>query len=96
MLSGPKVRPTGGPAKNAVENNMETMLTPKKPSDGKARKTQNGGGRSGASTSPAQKALITRNLRIAFDEVAGEQIPQQMLDLLNQLSAKEGASESEG
>ena len=29
------------------------------------------------------KALITRNLKLAYGEVASEPIPKQMLDLLN-------------
>jgi hypothetical protein len=75
------------------------MLTSKKPArrDGKASGPQNGDGRSGgSSTSTATKALITRNLRTAFDQVAGEPIPDRMLELLDQLSAKEEATKKEG
>ena len=71
------------------------MLTAKKPSprDGKGKGSSAEGGRSGGATSTANKALITRNLRLAYDEIAGEGIPKEMLDLLNQISAKEGAEE---
>lgn len=34
-------------------------------------------------SSPNTKALIARNLKLAYGEVAGEPIPKQMLDLLN-------------
>ena len=64
------------------------MLTTKKP----ARKDGKAGGHGagpGGPTSTAHKALITRNLRLAYDEVAGERIPDQMLDLLEQISARE-------
>ena len=77
---------------------METVVTTKKlsPADGKAKRSQGGGSRSGGPTAPAHKALITRNLRIAYDEVAGEAIPPEMLKLLNQLDARESAPEEEG
>ena len=68
---------------------METLITTKKPPrrDGKAGSPN--GGRSNGATSTAHKTLITRNLRLAYDEVAGESIPDGMLDLLDQLNAKE-------
>lgn len=69
---------------------METLITTKKPPrrDGKAGSPASGG-RSNGATSTAHKALITRNLRLAYDEIAGEPIPDGMLDLLDQLNAKE-------
>ncbi len=33
---------------------------------------------------------ITRNLKKVYEEVAAEPIPQDMLDLLNQLGSKKG------
>ncbi len=42
------------------------------------------------SKSAANKVLITRNLRLAYSEVAGEGVPQRFLDLLNQLNESEG------
>lgn len=33
------------------------------------------------------KALITRNLRLVYGEVAGEPVPDRINDLLNQLGA---------
>ncbi|ANP45612.1 NepR family anti-sigma factor [Candidatus Viadribacter manganicus] len=38
----------------------------------------------------ANKSLITRNLRLAYGEVAGEAVPDRLLDLLNQLDESEG------
>jgi hypothetical protein len=59
---------------------METMAPPPRTSDkdGKAKKP------AGPSVT-AHKALITRNLRLAYDEVAGEPIPDKILDLLAQM-----------
>ncbi|MES1202996.1 MAG: NepR family anti-sigma factor [Pseudomonadota bacterium] len=56
-------------------------MSPNKPSDkdGKPKKA-----RSGASTS-AHKALIARNLRLVYDEVAGENVPDRILELLDQM-----------
>lgn len=73
---------------------METVLTSRKPSrrDGKAATSPEGDGRHGGSTSAATKALITRNLRMAFDQIAGEPIPDRMLNLLEELSLKEDAA----
>lgn len=64
---------------------MESLVQPTKPPkrDGKAGKPTKSG------SSSAHKALITRNLRLVYDEIAGESIPDNMLDLLNQLGAKE-------
>ena len=35
------------------------------------------------------KGLITRNLRLAYGEVAGEPVPKRLLDLLNQIEDDE-------
>ena len=69
---------------------METEATTKKPSRREGRTGRSQGGAGSASTSTANKALITRHLRLAYDEIAGERIPDKMLDLLGQLGAKEG------
>jgi hypothetical protein len=68
------------------KSDMESLVHPTKPPrrDGKVGKAS----KSGSST--ANKALITRNLRLVYDEIAGEQIPDRMIELLNQLGAKEG------
>lgn len=39
--------------------------------------------------SAAHKGLITRNLRLAYGEVAGEPVPARFLELLNQISDPE-------
>ena len=64
---------------------METMVSPNKPSKKDGGK-KNGG--SGGSTS-THKSLITRNLRKAYDEVAGEPIPDRILELLQQIDETE-------
>ena len=52
-----------------------------------------GGKHRGKSPSATHKALITRNLRLAYGEVASEPIPQRFLDLLQQIGdAEEKAS----
>lgn len=68
---------------------METEVTTKKPPRGEGRSGKSQGASGAASTTPANKALITRNLRLVYDEIAGERIPDKMLDLLGQLGAKE-------
>ncbi|MGD9965911.1 MAG: NepR family anti-sigma factor [Hyphomonadaceae bacterium] len=37
------------------------------------------------SKSGTHKSLITRNLRLAYGEVAGEPVPQRFLDLLDRI-----------
>ena len=68
---------------------METVVTTKKPSREGGRSGRSQGGAGTASTSTANKALITRHLRLVYDEIAGERIPDKMLDLLGKLDAKE-------
>ena len=77
---------------------METVLTSRKPSrrDGKVVTPQDGDARHNSATSAANKALITRNLRMAFDQIAGEPIPDRMLELLEELSLKEDAVKDGG
>jgi hypothetical protein len=38
------------------------------------------------------KSLITRNLRLAYGEVAGESVPQRLLDILNKIDDGEEKS----
>ena len=58
------------------KDEMETLVNKKPPPDeGTARKAA----RAGVAT---HKALITRNLRLAYGEVASEPVPQRLLDLL--------------
>jgi hypothetical protein len=44
----------------------------------------------GKSPASTHKALITRNLRLAYGEVASEPVPQRLLDLLQRLGDAEG------
>jgi hypothetical protein len=41
------------------------------------------------SKAATHKGLITRNLRLAYGEVAGEPVPQRFLELLNQIEDPE-------
>ncbi len=41
------------------------------------------------SNSAAHKSLITRNLRLAYGEVAGEGVPQRFLELLDKIGDAE-------
>ena len=62
---------------------METLVTKKPPqSEARAEKPRKG-------TAAQHKALITRNLRLAFGEVAGEPVPDRFLDLLHRLDTAE-------
>ncbi|MGE0533050.1 MAG: NepR family anti-sigma factor [Hyphomonadaceae bacterium] len=64
---------------------METMVNANKPphEDSKAKKAA-------AGSSAHHKALIARNLKLVYGEVASEPIPDQMADLLEQLSEAKG------
>lgn len=64
----------------ARKDEMETLVSKKPPPEG-VRTTK------GASA--ASKALITRNLRLAFGEVASEPVPDRFLDLLGKLDEAE-------
>jgi hypothetical protein len=63
---------------------MQTMAPPSNDKDGKGKKPPVG------PSAVAHKALITRNLRLAYDEVAGEPIPDKILDLLAQMDKIKG------
>ncbi|MBY0568247.1 MAG: hypothetical protein K2P70_13110 [Hyphomonadaceae bacterium] len=63
----------------ARKEEMETLVS-KKPPEG--LKTAKG-------ASAASKALITRNLRLAFGEVASEPMPDRFLDLLGKIDEAE-------
>jgi hypothetical protein len=41
------------------------------------------------SKSATHKSLITRNLRLAYGEVAGEPVPDRFMELLNQIEDSE-------
>jgi hypothetical protein len=67
------------------KDDMENLVTKRSPQHG-----GNGAGGSGKSTSAANKALIARNLRLAFGEVAGEPLPKEWLDLLGKIDEPKG------
>jgi hypothetical protein len=66
----------------AQKDIMETLVTNKPPlkEEGGAK------GPSGHASTATHKALITRNLRLVYGEVAGEQVPDRIMDLLDQLA----------
>lgn len=51
------------------------------------------GGRKPAGTSATNKALITRNLKLAFGQVMSEEVPSEWLRLLEELDVEEKKSE---
>lgn len=61
---------------------METAVSKRLPHEGGAEKPRKG-------TASAHKALITRNLRLAFGEVASEPVPDRFMELLNKLDGAE-------
>ncbi len=61
------------------DDDMDAVLN-KNPEDAGKRKGK----------SAANKGLITRNLRLAYGEVAGEGVPKRFLDLLDQIDESEG------
>jgi hypothetical protein len=63
------------------KDEMETLVSKKPPQEGKPSK----GG-----TAANHKALITRNLRLAYGEVASEPVPDRFLNLLGKLDEAEG------
>jgi hypothetical protein len=65
------------------KDEMENVVTKKSPQRGSP---VNGG----KSASTANKALIARNLRLAFGETAGEPLPQEWIDLLDQIDDTKG------
>lgn len=62
------------------KDEMENMVTKKSP-------PRNGAG-GAKSASAANKALIARNLRLAFGEVTSEPIPDEWLALLGKIEEK--------
>jgi hypothetical protein len=64
------------------KDEMETLVTKKPPHEVSAQKPRK--------TSGNHKALITRNLRLAFGEVASEPVPDRFLDLLGRIDSAEG------
>lgn len=64
------------------KDEMENLVTKKSP--------QRGSPVNGKSASTASKALIARNLRLAFGETAGEPLPQEWLELLDQIDDTKG------
>lgn len=63
------------------KDEMETLVT-QKPLEANAQKPRK--------TSGNHKALITRNLRLAFGEIASEPVPDRFLDLLGEIDNAEG------
>jgi Anti-sigma factor NepR len=65
----------------AQKDIMETLVTHKPPHTEDGAKAQ-----AGHASTATHKALITRNLRLVYGEVAGEQVPDRIMDLLDQLA----------
>lgn len=60
---------------------MQSSVANKSPHDGNAKPSKG--------TAGAHKALITRNLRLAYGEVASEAVPDRLMELLSQLDQVE-------
>lgn len=65
----------------ARKNEMETLVSKQAPQQG---------GKASKGTASAHKALITRNLRLAYGEVASEAVPDRFMKLLGELDNAEG------
>lgn len=65
----------------ARKDEMETLVSKTPPPEGS---------KSAKGASAASKALITRNLRLAFGEVASEPVPDRFLDILGRIEDAEG------
>lgn len=78
----PRRRRGGLIGKMRRKDEMETVVTKKAPQDGSTQRPR----RAHANN---HKALITRNLRLAFGEVASEPVPDRFLELLNRLDTAE-------
>lgn len=63
-------------------DDMETLVSKKPPQDGNGKPPKG--------TAATHKALITRNLRLAYGEVASESVPDRFLDLLGKIDQAEG------
>lgn len=64
------------------KDEMDSLVTKQSP--------PNGGSGGGKSASSANKALIARNLRLAFGEVASEPLPKAWLDMLDKIDEPKG------
>ena len=67
------------------KDEMDNLVTKRSPAEG-----GNGASAGAKSASAASKALIARNLRLAYGEVASEPLPQEWLDLLNKIDEPKG------
>ena len=61
---------------------MDTIVGRKPPHSG-------GNGKPPGKSSATHKALITRNLKLAFGQVTSEPVPERWLELLDQLDKAE-------
>ncbi len=66
----------------ARKDEMETLVSKKPPPE--STKTTKG------ASAANNKALITRNLRLAYGEVASEPVPDRLLNILSQMDDAEG------
>ncbi|WP_395645222.1 NepR family anti-sigma factor [Terricaulis sp.] len=69
------------------KDDMETLVTKTPPANGRPGKAK------GGASSATHKQLITRNLRLVYGEVAGEKVPDRIMDLLDQLGAAKDKSQ---
>ena len=60
---------------------MEALVNNKPPGEGSGRRPK--------PASATHKALIARNLKAVYGQVAGEAVPQHLLDILKQLDGPE-------
>lgn len=65
----------------ARKEEMEAPVSKKPPEDGSYSQSK--------PASATHKALITRNLKMAYGQVAGEPVPQRLLDILASLDTNE-------
>jgi hypothetical protein len=65
----------------ARKEEMEALVSKKPPEDGSYSQSK--------PASAQHKQLITRNLKIAYGQVASEPVPQRLLDVLSALDAAE-------
>ncbi len=64
---------------------MDTVVGRKPPHSG-------GAGKPAGNSSATHKALITRNLKLAFGPVTSEKIPERWIELLDQLDGEDKKS----
>jgi len=72
----------------ARKEEMEALVSKKPPQDGS-------GYSQSKPASATHKAMITRNLKLAYGQVASEPVPQRLMDLLGALDEIEGAKGDE-